>query len=321
MTQPMNPEAEVLEEPADAPTEARAVVARGPWALAWRRLRKDKVAMVSAVLLVLMCLLAIFAPLVASILGQNPLNQDIMNGLDANSLPVGPSGSHLLGTDQVGRDLLIRIVYGARVSLGIGLLSTLLAVVIGVAIGLMAGFLGGVVDIVLARFIDVVLSMPFLLVGIGMVAVFGQSLVITIIVIAFFSWAGMARIVRGQVLSLREREFVEAARSLGAGNWRIMTVDILPNLLMPIIVYASLQVPIAVVSEATLAYLGLGVPAPTPDWGDMINQSSQADLYQHAWWMVVFPGAALLLTTLAFNLLGDGVRDAFDPNADRLLKK
>jgi peptide/nickel transport system permease protein len=123
------------------------------------------------------------------------------------------------------------------------------------------------------------------------------------------------------VLSLREREFVEAARSLGAGNWRIMTVDILPNLLMPIIVYASLQVPIAVVSEATLAYLGLGVPAPTPDWGDMINQSSQADLYQHAWWMVVFPGAALLLTTLAFNLLGDGVRDAFDPNADRLLKK
>ena len=315
---------EPAEEPADTQPSSptKAVVARGPWALAWRRLRKDKVAMGCGVILVLLCLVAIFAPVIASMLGQQPNYGDVMTGLDSSSLPVGPSGHHLLGTDQSGRDLLVRIVYGTRVSLGIGLLSTILAVSVGVVIGLLAGFLGGVVDVVLARLIDVVLSMPFLLVAIGLVAIKGSpSLVITVLVIAFFSWAGMARIIRGQVLSLREREFVEAARSLGASSFRIMFIDILPNLLMPVIIYASLTVPIAIVSEATLAYLGIGVPAPTSDWGDMLDASSKADLYQHAWWMVVFPGAALLLTTLSFNLLGDGVRDAFDPNADRVLKK
>ncbi|WP_460852752.1 ABC transporter permease [Nocardioides montaniterrae] len=309
--------------PTAAPSvEKRAIVARGPWALAWRRLRRDRVAMVSGVVLILLCLMAILAPLISSMVGQDPNYEDIMNGLNGQSLPIGPGqGGHLLGTDQGGRDLLIRIVYGARVSLGIGLLSTALAVIIGVGIGLVAGYLGGVVDIVLARFMDVVLSMPFLLVGLGMVAIFGQKVAITVFVIAFFSWASMARIVRGQVLSLREREFVEAARSLGAGNIRIMLVDVLPNLLMPVIIYASLTIPIAVVSEATLAFLGLGVPAPTADWGDTLNAAANGNLYEHAWWMVVFPGIALIITTLAFNLLGDGIRDAFDPNADRLLKK
>lgn len=317
----LTPEANATAPEAD-PLAPRAIVARGPWALAWRRLRRDKVAMISAVVLILLCAMALLAPVIGSMTGKDPNYEDIVNGLNGDSLPIGPGhGGHVFGTDQGGRDLLIRIVYGARVSLGIGLLSTALAVLVGVVVGMVAGYLGGIVDIVLARLMDVVLSMPFLLVGLGMVAIFGQKISITVFVIAFFSWASMARIVRGQVLSLREREFVEAARSLGAGSMRIMFVDVLPNLLMPVIIYASLTIPIAVVSEATLAYLGLGVPSPTADWGDTLNAAASSNLYEHAWWMVVFPGAALVITTLAFNLLGDGIRDAFDPNAERLLKK
>ncbi len=190
--------------------------------------------------------------------------------------------------------------------------------IIGVVVGLAAGFLGGVVDTLLARLIDVVLSIPFLLVAIALVSITGPSLLVTVLVIGFFSWASVARIVRGQVLSLREREFVEAARSLGASDRRIMFVDILPNILAPIIVYASLLIPVVIVVEATLSYLGLGLAPPTADWGGMISDAQ--NYYTTSWWFMVFPGAALLLTTLAFNLFGDGVRDAFDPRSDRIFE-
>jgi peptide/nickel transport system permease protein len=213
----------------------------------------------------------------------------------------------------------VRIAYGARISLLVGVVSTVLAVAAGVVVGLVAGYSGGAVDTVLARFMDVVLSFPFLLFAIALVAVVGPSLRVSILVIAFFSWAAVGRVIRGQTLSLREREFVEAARSLGASNLRIMFVDLLPNLSAPILVYTTLLIPVAIVFEATLSFLGLGVVPPTPSWGGMLADSLQ--YYQVAWWFVLFPGLALLATTLSFNLVGDSVRDALDPNADRLQRR
>jgi len=191
-----------------------------------------------------------------------------------------------------------------------------LAVAAGVAVGLAAGYFRGAVDTFLARFMDVVLSFPFLLFAISLVSIVGPSLTVSIFVIAFFSWAAVGRIVRGQTLSIREKEYVEAARSLGASDLRIMFVDVLPNLMAPVIVYTTLLIPTAIVFESTLSFLGLGVVPPTPTWGNMLSDSLQ--FYQVAWWYVLFPGLALLTTTLAFNLLGDGVRDALDPSTERL---
>ena len=303
--------------PADAPQPA--IEGRSPWQLAWQRLRRDREAMASLVAIVLVILLALLAPLVAALTGH-PVNEQYREtGLTPDGLPTGPSSEFWLGTDDLGRDILVRIAYGARISLLVGVAATALTVVIGVVVGLAAGFLGGLVDTVLARLIDVVLSVPFLLVAIALVSLTGPSLLVTVLVIGFFSWASVARIVRGQVLSMREREFVEAARSLGAPTSRIMFVDILPNVLAPVIVYASLLIPVVIVVEATLSFLGLGLAPPTADWGGMISEAQ--NYYTTSWWFVVFPGAALLLTTLAFNLLGDGIRDAFDPRAERLLAK
>lgn len=302
-----------------APQPGRPIEGRSPWALAWDRLRRDRVAMISLGVIVVIILMAILAPLATAITGHGVNEQFHRTGLTPDGLPKGPSSQFWLGTDDLGRDIFVRIVYGARVSLLVGVVSTALTVVIGVVVGLAAGFLGGIVDTILARLVDVILSVPFLLVAIALVSVTGPSLLVTVLVIGFFSWASMARIVRGQVLSLREREFVEAARSIGAGSWRTMFVDVLPNVLAPVIVYASLLIPVVIVVEATLSFLGLGLPPPTADWGGMISEAN--NYYQTAWWFVVFPGAALLITTLAFNLFGDGVRDAFDPRADRLAEE
>jgi peptide/nickel transport system permease protein len=185
----------------------------------------------------------------------------------------------------------------------------------GLVVGLVAGYFGGVVDVVLARFMDMVLSFPYLLLAIALVSVFGPSLTITVLVIAFFSWAAIGRVVRGQTLSIREQEYIEASWSVGSGALRVMFVEILPNLLAPVLVLATLLVPTAIVFEATLSFLGLGVVPPTPTWGGMLSDS--LNFYQVAWWFPLFPGLALLATTLAFNLLGDSVRDALDPTAGR----
>lgn len=292
-----------------------AIVARSPWALGLRRLRRDRVAMVCLGVIVLIVAVAVFAPVFAALTGHPPNEQYRQTGLTADGLPRGPRTTFWLGTDDLGRDILVRIAYGARVSLLVGVASTALTVAVGVVIGIAAGYLGGIVDTVLARLIDVVLSVPFLLVAIALVSITGPSLTITVLVIGFFSWASVARIVRGQVLSLREREFVEAARSLGAGTARIMFVDVLPNVLAPVIVYTTLLIPVVIVVQATLSFLGLGLAPPTADWGGMISEAQA--YYTTAWWFIVFPGAALLITTLAFNLFGDGVRDAFDPRGDR----
>jgi peptide/nickel transport system permease protein len=179
-------------------------------------------------------------------------------------------------------------------------------------VGLAAGYFGKTVDTLLARLIDVLLAVPFLLLAIALVSVIGPGLAVVIIVIGFFGWASVARVVRGQVLSIREKEYIEAARALGAGPWRIMVIDILPNVVAPIIVYTTLLIPLTIVTEASLSFLGIGVPPPTADWGQMISES--VNYYTSgAWWFLLFPSLALLITTLAFNIFGDGVRDALDP--------
>ena len=294
---------------AAAPTVA--IQGRGPWRLAWDRLRRDPAAIASAAVIVLIVAAAVAAPAVAHAVGHGPNDQYPDVGLTTAGLPVGPSRRFLLGTDNLGRDLLVRVLYGARISLLVGVAATLLATVAGVVVGLAAGYFSGLVDLTLARFMDVVLSFPYLLFAIALVSVHGPSLAITILVIAFFSWAAIGRIVRGQTLSIREQEYIEASWSVGSGAARVMFVEILPNLLAPVIVLATLLIPTAIVFEATLTFLGLGVAPPTATWGGMLSDSLA--FYQVAWWFPLFPGLALLALTLAFNLLGDSVRDALDP--------
>jgi ABC-type dipeptide/oligopeptide/nickel transport system permease subunit len=265
-----------------------------------------------------MIILAIAAPAIAALTGHDVNTAYPVTGetADGNPVPPGTNG-FLLGTDSTGRDLLVRILYGARISLFVGIVTTLIATLLGVGVGLMAGYFGGIIDTVLARFTDAVLAFPYIVLALALAAVFGPSLTIIVVMITFFSWAGIARIVRGQTLSIKEKEYIEAARSLGAGPFRIMFFDILPNLLAPVLVIGTLYIPNAVVFEATLSYLGLGVQAPTPSWGNMLSDAQ--NFYQVAWWYLVFPAVALLITTLAFNLLGDGIRDAMDPRTERLI--
>ena len=306
-------------EPALAPPEAevaRKIEGRSPWRLGLERLRHDRAAMISLAVIILVVLVAIFAPVIAAVVGHGP-NDQIPSGLGPDGQAVGPSGQFLMGTDNLGRDILVRVAYGARISLIVGVGATLLTVVVGAVVGLAAGYFGGLTDSILARFMDWLLAIPFLLFAISLITVFGEGLTVVIIVIGFFGWASVGRIVRGQVMSIKEKEYIEAARAMGAGPWRIMFIDILPNVVAPIIVYTTLLIPLSIVTEASLSFLGVGIPPPTPDWGQMINASQ--DYYQYgAWWFLVFPSLALLITTLAFNIFGDGVRDAFDPRGDQL---
>jgi peptide/nickel transport system permease protein len=299
---------------APAATAAEPIRARSPWQLVWRRIRGDKVAFGCVCFIVAMTLLAILAPVIAAMTGHGPDAQYLTTGLTPQGLPKPPSGTFWFGTDDLGRDVFIRTIYGARISLLVGAASSLSAVTVGVAVGMLAGYLGGIADMLLSRLVDIVLSLPFLLAAIALVVIVGPSLGVSIVIIAFFSWASVARIVRGQTLSIRENEFVEAARSTGASDLRIMVRDVLPNLAAPVIVYTTLLIPAAITFEATLSFLGLGVVPPTPSWGDMLSEAT--GFYQVAWWFVAFPGGALLATTVAFNLLGDSVRDALDPRGE-----
>jgi peptide/nickel transport system permease protein len=299
----------------------KAIRGRSPFALAFDRLRRDRGAMISLTVIILIILVAIAAPLFSLITGHGPNHQyRTPNALSASGQPHAPSGTFWFGTDDQGRDVLVRTVYGARISLMVGFGATAITIIIGLLVGLVTGYFGGLVDTVLARIIDMVLSIPYLLFAIALVAILGHiNIWVVMLVIAAFGWASVGRIIRGQVISVREREFVEAARSLGASDWRIIFVDILPNVIAPAIVFSTLLLPVSVVSEAALSYLGVGIPPPTADWGQMISDAQA--LYQVAWWYLFFPGMALLITTLAFNIFGDGVRDAFDPRSDRLFAK
>jgi peptide/nickel transport system permease protein len=302
---------EVLDETGEAAVSTK-IEGRSPWRLAYYGLRKVRAAKIALSTILVKVLLAILAPVFAKIVGHGPNQQFIDIGQNANGGPVPPNGTFWLGTDNNGRDLFIRILYGARISLLVGVLATGISVVLGVLFGLTAGYIGGFVDTVIARFIDVMLSIPFLILAISIAFISGPSLWLVIGIIGVLSFTYPARIVRGQVISIKGREFVEAARALGAGPWRIMFVDILPNVMAQVIVYATLLIPLAIVAEASLSFLGVGVPPPTADWGSMINDA--AGWYQYGyWWFLLFPCLALLITTLAFNIFGDSVRDALDP--------
>jgi ABC-type dipeptide/oligopeptide/nickel transport system permease subunit len=308
----------------------RDIEGRSLGRIAWDRLKRDKVAMAGGVLAVLLILVAIFAPWLSGLEGQDPnaLNSTL---IDPNfSTPIGGlggiSGHHWLGVDVPnGRDIFSRVVYGARYSLGIAGVSTLMAIVLGVVVGMIAGYFGGVVDNVLSRLMDLVLAFPVLLLSISILGVlpdtaFGLSgnnlrIALLVFIIGFFSWPYIGRIVRGQTMALREREFVDAARSLGASPFRIIFKEILPNLLAPILVVATLLIPANILFEAALSFLGVGMREPTPSWGAMINAAIQT--FQIDPEFLIVPGSAIFLTVLAFNLFGDGLRDAFDPRASR----
>jgi peptide/nickel transport system permease protein len=296
--------------------------------LFWERFREDKIALVGGAVVFLLILIAIFGgPLAVALTGhgENVPYQETMT--DQYGVPKGPNARFWFGADSAGRDLFVRVMYGARTSLVVGLVASGLAVLIGLVVGLVAGYFGGWSDTVISRIADVMLSVPQLLIAIGVVAACSTTkegclnglvkpgLGVVIAVITFFSWSYIARIVRGITLSLREKEFVEASRSLGASNLRILAREIAPNLVGPIIVYSTLLIPTNILFEAALSYLGLGVPPNEASWGQILSDASQ--FYDIAWWLMVFPGAFLILTTLAFNLLGDGLRDALDVRAGR----
>jgi ABC-type dipeptide/oligopeptide/nickel transport system permease subunit len=297
------------------------IAARTPLQLFWRRLRRDRLALASLAFIGFLIVLALAAPLVIELLGLPGPSVQNPNLTDSFGSPLGPSAAHPFGVDQLGEDVASRVIYGTRVSLEVGILGTAVATVIGVSIGVLAGFYRGWVDTLLARLVDLVLSIPVLLLGLGIgaaCAVRGclggavqPGLGVIIFLIALVNWTYIARIVRGLVLSLREREFVQASRALGASNARIMFREILPNLLAPVIVYSSLLIPQNILLEAALSFLGVGVRPPTASWGQMI--AAATPIFNTAWWYMAFPGVALLLTVLAFNLLGDGLQDALNP--------
>lgn len=317
-------EPELLEASAD--TAATGALARTPWELFRRRFRRDRIAIAGAAFLGLLLVLALAAPFIASnVVGHGPNDLD-RTTLDDIGLPrVGPSADFWFGVDTSGRDIFVRTLYGARTSLTVAFLATGIATVLGIVLGLVAGYRGGWVDTLISRFMDIVLSLPVLLFSIGIAAtcsitvdgclagVIQPGISLVVLIITLFTWPYIARIVRGQVISIREREYIEAARSLGAGTRRILFREILPNLAAPIIVYGTLTVPSNILFEASLSFLGVGIPPETPSWGRMIAEASRGQLFTVAWWMLFFPGMALVLTTLAFNLVGDGLRDALDP--------
>lgn len=270
-------------------------------------LRRDPVALISVIAVIVLALIAVFAPLLAP---HNPL-QAYPNGLSSDGAPVGPGSQFLLGTDPNGRDVLSRLIFGARVSLLVGVVATGLASAIGVLVGGIAGYAGGIVDSVLMRVTDVVLSFPILLFCVALIAITGPSTRNVMLVIAFGYWTYLARIVRGLVLSLKEREFVIAARTLGIGHRAILRRHILPHLVPAIIVYSTLGIATSILIEASLSYLGIGVPLPQASWGQMISQGQE--YFQTAPWLLIAPGVALVLTVLAFNLAGDWLTDLLDP--------
>jgi|SRR5579875_2475552 len=312
---------------------ARAIEGRSLGQIAWLRLKRDKVAIGSAVVIVLLILFTILAPVINKIVGVNPFsdNVGILNYDTGIGKPIGALGGisahHPFGVEPInGRDLLARIDVGARYSLIVALLATVLAVVLGTIFGAMAGFFGGKADTAISRVMDTLLAFPQLLFAIALAAAVEATpsggglwthILILIVVIGFFSWPYFGRIIRGQVLSLREKEFVDAARGLGARSGYIMGHELLPNLYGPILVYSTLIIPTNILFEAALSYLGVGIPLPNPSWGNMLSDATSGELYQIDPMFVVVPGLAIFITVMAFNLFGDGLRDALDPRSNR----
>jgi peptide/nickel transport system permease protein len=274
------------------------------WRIAIRHFRRNRLALAGLWTIVLLYLAMMMAPLLAP---YDPIAQGDITRMAY--LP--PSGAHLFGTDAYARDVFSRIVYGARISLSIGFVATAISITLGTLLGAIAGYFGGFIDSMLMRFTDLVLAFPRLILLILIVALFNASITVIILVLGLTQWPGTTRIVRGDVLSLREREFIQAARALGLGRARIIGRHLIPNVLAPVIGSATLGIGNTIVLEAGLAFLGLGPPAPTPSWGGMV--AAGRDSLINAWWVATFPGLTIVLVVLAFNLVGDGLRDALDP--------
>jgi peptide/nickel transport system permease protein len=283
---------------------------KGKWSKLGRRFVRNPWAMTGMILLLITVLAALFAPVIAP---EEPDKADLRARLAPPSwLDETGKSTHLLGTDQVGRDLLSRIIYGARISLLVGVSSVLISMVIGVVLGLIAGFYGKWIDDVLMRLADVQLAFPFILFAIIIMTVFGGGLWKLIIVLGISNWVGFARLVRGQVMAVKEMEYVQAARAIGATNFRIIRRHVLPNVTSSIIVLATLNVAVNILLEASLTFIGLGVDPSIPAWGGMLADGR--NYLETAWWVATFPGFAIMMTVLGFNLLGDWLRDELDPN-------
>lgn len=318
---------------ASVATAFEPVVGRTLRQIAWSRLRKDRVAIGSMIILVLITFIAIFGPLISNWIGVNPydFNTDLLS--DAGSLPLGPFGgvslAHPLGVEPLtGRDILARLLYGTRISLLIAVSATIITVLLGTVVGIISGYSRGRIDTILSRFMDITLAFPLLLVIIAMSPVIEQRLqafglppgnpsriTTLILVLSVFGWPYLARLIRGQVISLREREFVEAAVSIGSSNRRILFRELLPNLWAPILIYATIAMPALIGAEAALAYLGISVVPPTPTWGSMLEESVGYFTVDPFYFFV--PLTMLLAVVLSFNLLGDALRDALDPKSGR----
>jgi peptide/nickel transport system permease protein len=324
-------EREAIVEPvAPEGTVPAEIIGRSPGQLFWRRFRKDRFAIAGVAGLILVFLLALSAPLAARWTGHDPRDVFAFEMTTPLGVPLGPTlnneaGVFLFGADGTARDLFVRVLYGAQTSLIVALTATAIELVLGVTLGIIAGYYRGKTDTFISRLTDIFFALPTLLLMLGLVAACGAQRPgeeclggllqpgrgLVAFVIGVFGWPYLARIIRGQVLSIREKEFVEAARSLGASNSRIMFREILPNVVAPIIVYTTLIIPTNILIEASLSFLGLGVPPSIPSWGAALNEATS--YYRVAWWTMLFPGLFLFITTLAFNLVGDGLRDAFDP--------
>jgi len=268
---------------------------------AWQRLRRNRLAVIGGGLLLLLAAACVLGPVLSH---YGYADQDLNNTFAA------PSGAHWLGTDQLGRDLLVRVLYGGRISLGVGLCATFVALTIGVVYGAVAGYLGGRTDAVMMRLVDIMYALPFTIFVILLMVFFGRNIVLLFVAIGAVEWLTMARIVRGQIMALKKMEFIEAARSLGYSHTRIIFRHLLPNALGPIIVYTTLTIPAVMLLEAFLSFLGLGVQPPMSSWGTLIKDG--AEKMEEYWWLLAFPGALFSLTLFSLNFLGDGLRDALD---------
>jgi peptide/nickel transport system permease protein len=300
------------------------ITGRSPAQLFWQRFREDKVALVALGFIVVEISLAILAPWIVRAVAHPP-NAQYPSQLDPTyGTPNGPSWSFLFGVDTVGRDVFARVLYGARVSLEVAIVATAFSVALGVALGMVAGYSRGVTDTLISRLIDITLAFPILLLALGIASscslgngcvggLVKPGLSTVTVAIVVVNWTYIGRIMRGQTLSLREKEFVDAARASGAGTMTILFREILPNLVGPIVVYSTLVIPQNILLEAALSFLGVGINPPQASWGEMLAEATP--IFATAWWFFLFPGLALLLTVLAFNVLGDGVRDALDPRA------
>jgi peptide/nickel transport system permease protein len=312
--------------------EEQAIQGRSLRQIAWRRLKHDKIAMAGGIGIIIMTLVAIFATPLNKLLGNSP--NDFNSGLTDidTTMPYGrlsgASSEHWLGIQPVdGQDILARLIAGSRTSLMISVSAMAVSLILGLTVGVISGYYRGTVDAIVARILDVLLAFPVLLFAIALLAIFNQSpsflgmsgqtlnFAVVIFVLGFFGFAYLARIVRGQTLSLREKEFVDAARSLGASDWRIVTREILPNLMGPVLVWVTLTIPSYILGEAGLSFLGVGVQPPTASWGQMLSNAGR--FFQNDPMFLMWPGLILFLTVLSFNLFGDGLRDALDPKSTR----